>query len=154
MNSKKPFELYILYFWMAFLSANGLGGGLTFITEPDGSLMGMSTDWLARTPFTNFLIPGICLLLLNGIVPLLALIGLITRKENRVLNPLNVFKEKHWAWTFTLYSGIITISWIIVQQLIAEYFVLQPIITAIGLINIVLALMPRIQKKYTLTNCL
>jgi len=146
---KKTFELYILYFWMAFLSLNGLGGGIVFLLEPDGSIMGMSTDWLAHTPFTNFLVPGICLFLLNGVFPLIALIGLIARKENRILNLLNVLKDKHWAWTFTLYSGIITISWIIVQQLIAEYFVLQPIITAVGLINIVLVLMPRVQKRYT-----
>jgi hypothetical protein len=134
---------------MAFLSLNGLGGGVVFILEPDGSMMGMSTDWLVRTPFTNFLILGICLFLLNGVFPLIALIGLITKKDNRLFNSLNVLKDKHWAWTFTLYSGIITISWIIVQQLIAEYFVLQPIITAVGLINIVLALMPRVQKIYT-----
>jgi hypothetical protein len=121
---------------------------LVFIIEPDGSMMGMTTEWLARTPFSNFLIPGICLFLLNGIFPLIALVGLITRKENRILNSLNVLKDKHWAWTFTLYSGIITISWIIIQQLIAEFFVLQPIITAVGLINMVLALMPRIQKSY------
>jgi hypothetical protein len=134
---------------MAFLSLNGLGGGIVFLLKPDGSMMGMSTDWLARTPFNNFLIPGILLFILNGIFPLIALIGLITRKESRLLNSLNVLKDRHWAWTFTLYSGIITISWIIVQQLIAEYFVLQPIITAVGLINLVVALLPRIQKIYT-----
>lgn len=152
MKHRKPFELYILYFWMAFLSLNGLGGGVVFLLEPDGSMMGMSTDWLARTPFNSFLIPGILLFMLNGVFPMIALMGLITRKENRILNLLNVLKDKHWAWTFTLYSGVITISWIIVQQLITEFFVLQPIITAIGLINIVLTLLPRIQKKYTLTN--
>jgi hypothetical protein len=152
MNIKNPFELYILYFWMAFLSLNGLGGGLVFMIEPNGSLMGMTTEWLAKTPFQSFLIPGICLFLLNGVFPLVSLVGLISRKENRVFNALNVFKDKFWGWTFSVYSGIITISWIIIQQMIADFFVLQPIITAIGLINFVLALMPRIQKRYTISQ--
>jgi hypothetical protein len=148
-KQKKPIELYILYFWMAFLSLNGLGGGLVFMIKPDGSLMGMTTEWLAKTPFQSFLIPGICLFLLNGVFPLIALTGLISRKENKFFNALNVLPDKHWAWTFSVYSGIITITWIIIQQLITNFFVLQPIITAVGLINIVLALMPRVQKWYT-----
>jgi len=149
---KKPIELYILFFWMAFLSLNGLGGGMVLMIEPDGSMMGMTIEWLAKTPFHNFLIPGICLFLLNGVFPLVALIGLIAQKESQLLNKLNVFKDKHWAWTFSIYSGIITITWIIIQQMIADFFVLQPIITAIGLINFVLALMPRIQKRYTISK--
>jgi len=147
---KKPFELYILFFWMAFLSLNGLGGGVVFMIKPDGSLMGMTTEWLTKTPFQSFLIPGICLFLMNGVFPLIALVGLIgRRKENRVLNALNVFRDRHWGWTFSVYSGIITITWIIIQQLITNFFVLQPIIIAVGLINLVLALMPRVQKWYT-----
>jgi hypothetical protein len=150
INWKKPVELYILYFWMAVLSLNGLGGGLVFMIEPDGSLMGMTTQWLTKTPFNSFLFPGICLFILNGVFPLVALVGLICRKESKYLNMLNIFKDKYWGWTFSVYSGIITISWIIIQQMIADFFVLQPIITAIGLINLVLALLPRIQKRYIL----
>jgi hypothetical protein len=146
----KTVERYILFILMAFLSLNGLGGGLVFIIEPDGSMMGMTTEWLARTPFSNFLIPGICLFLLNGVFPLVALLGLIGRKESKLFDKLNIFNDKHWGWTFSVYSGIITISWIIIQQLIAEYFVLQPIITAVGLLILIFSFMPRIQKYYTL----
>jgi hypothetical protein len=148
IKQKKPIELYILYFLMAFLSINGLAGGVVFIIKPDGSMMGMTTEWLAKTPFPNFLIPGICLFLLNGIFPLIALIGLIRRKEIRFFYLLNVFTEKHWSWTFAIYSGIITITWIIIQQLITNFFVLQPIITALGLLIIIFSLMPRVQKRY------
>jgi hypothetical protein len=148
----KPIELYVLYFWMAFLSLNGLGGGIVFMIKTDGSLMGMTTEWLAKTPFQSFLIPGICLFLLNGVFPLIALIGLIARKENKFFNALNVLPDKLWGWTFTVYSGIITITWIIIQQLITNFFVLQPIITAVGLLILIFCLMPRVQKSYTKTD--
>jgi len=147
-KTKNPFELYILYFLMAFLSINGLGGGIVFMIKPDGSMMGMTTDWLAKTPFSNFLIPGIFLFLLNGVFPLITLVGLISRKENRLFNSVNIFADKHWSWTFAIYSGIITITWIIIQQLITNFFVLQPIITSIGLLIIVFNLMPRVQKCF------
>jgi hypothetical protein len=151
MTTKKNITLALMFLFitLGFLSINGMAGGALLIIKPDGSLIGMKTDWLSGTPFNTFLIPGICLLLLNGAIPLLALTGLITRKENRLLERLNLFNDKHWSWTFTVYSGIITISWIIIQQLITEYFILQPIISAVGLINLVLALSPGIQTRYT-----
>jgi hypothetical protein len=145
----KPFELYILWFWLAFLSVNGLFGGGMLMLAPDGSLLGMQANWLDKTPFDNYFIPGLCLFLLNGIFPLTALWGLIWKTESKALNALNPLKDKHWSWTFTAYSGIITIWWIIIQQLITEFFVLQPIIAAVGLINLMLVLMPRIQMSYT-----
>jgi len=46
------------------------------------------------------------------------------------------------------YSGIITIAWIIGQQLLTEYFILQPIIAAMGLAIIIFSLMPSVQDWY------
>lgn len=149
MKLKKPIELYILWFWMAFLGLNGIMGGGMLMLKSDGSLLGMQQGWLDKTPFSDYFIPGLLLLLLNGILPLIALWGLIWKKETKALNALNPLKDKHWSWTFTAYSGIITIWWIIIQQLITDFFVLQPIIAAVGLINLMLVLMPRIQMKYT-----
>ncbi|MBN1926533.1 MAG: hypothetical protein JW798_11925 [Prolixibacteraceae bacterium] len=149
---KKPFELYLLWFWLAFLGLNGIIGGSLLMAKPDGSLLGMNLSWLENTPFPNFRFPGLCLFLLNGALPIVALWGLIWQKKVQTFQFLNILKDKHWSWTFTLYSGIVTITWIIVQQLISNYFVLQPIITAIGLVNLTLALLPRVQKRYTTSS--
>ncbi|MBN2805205.1 MAG: hypothetical protein JXR22_00975, partial [Prolixibacteraceae bacterium] len=146
------FELYILWVWMAFLSLNGIMGGGMLMIKPDGSLLGMQANWLDQTSFPDFFVPGFLLLLFNGIFPLIALWGLIWKKEVKAFSALNPLQDKHWSWTFTAWSGIITIWWIIIQQLITSFFILQPIIAAIGLMNLMLVLMPRIQMSYTLNK--
>ncbi len=146
---KRPFEIFILSFLLLFLSAGAIYGGGSFIISPDGSLLQMDEGWLDLIPFTNFLIPGIILFTMLGIFPFFALIGLFYRKSNRKLNLLNIFREKHWGWTYSLYSGIICIVWIIVQQIMTEYFVLQPVISAVGILIVIVCLIPRVQKFYT-----
>lgn len=146
---KKPFEVYILCLFLLFLSVGALYGGGGLIISPDGSLLKMDKTWLDKIPFHSYLIPGLILFTLLGIFPLVALAGLFIRKSNRFFNFINIYPNISWGLTFSLYSGIISIIWIIVQQLTTEYFILQPIISGVGITIIILSLLPNIQKFYT-----
>lgn len=146
---KRPFETWILILLLILLSANAFYGGTALILKPDGSLLNIETEWLNKSPFSNFLIPGILLLLFMGVYPLIAIAGLCSKRNFRFLSRLNCFPEKHWGWTFALYTGIITNIWIICQQLITTYFILQPVIAAVGMLIIITCLLPRVQKFYT-----
>lgn len=146
---KRPFETWILYLLLLLLAINAFYGGFSLMLAPDGSLLGMQPGWLDKTPFSSYFIPSLLLLLMNGVLPLLALFGLIT-KNRTWFRWLNIYPEKYWGWTFSVYSGIITNIWIIVQQLMAEYFILQTIIAAVGLLILVAALLPRVIRYYEL----
>jgi hypothetical protein len=146
---KRPFNAWILAFLLTLLAANAFYGGIIFILRPDGSLLNIDQEWLRKSTFSNFLIPGILLILFIGILPAIATLGLFFKRNSRLFSRLNCFPEKHWGWTFALYSGIITNIWIIVQQLVLGYFVLQPIIAAVGMLIIIAALIPGVQKFYT-----
>lgn len=145
---KRPFEIYILGFLILFLSVGAIYGGGSLIVSPSGSLLKMEESWLEKLPFPDFLIPGIILFLFLGIFPLIGLIGLFIRKENRILNSINVYNDKFWGWTYSLYAGIISLVWIISQQLLTAYFILQPLIAGVGLLVVIFALMPRVQKYF------
>lgn len=144
---KRPFEVYVLCLLLLFLSAGALYGGGALIIRPDGSLLQMQ-PWLIKSPFPDFLIPGIILFVMNGLLPLLVIAGLLFKPSIGFINGLNIYKDKHWSWTFSLYSGVITIIWIIVQQFITDFFVLQPIIASVGLLIIVCTLLPRVVNHY------
>lgn len=146
---KRPFETWILYLLLLLLAINAFYGGISLMLAPDGSLLGMQPGWLDKTPFSSYFIPGLLLLLMNGVLPLLALFGLIT-KNRTWFGWLNIYRNTYWGWTFSVYSGIITNIWIIVQQLMAEYFILQTIIAAVGLLILVAALLPRVIRYYEL----
>jgi hypothetical protein len=108
----------------------------------------MQPGWLDKSPFNSYFIPGLLLLLMNGIFPLVTVFGLVIKNGSQVLNRLNIYKNLYWGWTFAVYSGIITNIWIIVQQLMADYFILQTIIAAVGLLIIVVSLLPRVITFY------
>ena len=149
---KRPFEIYILSLLLLFLSAGAIYGGGSLIISPDGTLLQMDPKWFDLIPFPDYLVPGIILFTLLGIFPLISLFGLFYGKTNLLFNRVNIYREKHWGWTYTLYSGIVSIIWIIVQQMMAEYFILQSIILATGILIVICCLMPRINRFYTVNE--
>jgi hypothetical protein len=145
----RPFEAYLLCLLEVLLSANALAGGALLILEPKGSFLRMDQLWLIDTPFHNYLIPGIILLVFNGIFPLLALIGLLFKPDWKWANIFNIYKNRYWAWTYSLYTGIILITWISIELLVTQYFWLQPVLILLGLLIIVFTLLPRVIRFYS-----
>lgn len=148
---KRPFEIYLLCFLILFLSIGAIYGGGSLIAAPDGSLLKIEESWRSKLPFPNYLFPGLILFLFLGIFPLVGLFGLFNRKSNKAFNSINIYTDKYWGWTYTLYSGIISVLWIVIQQLLTAYFVLQPIIAGTGILIIILCLVPGVQKYFTVT---
>lgn len=87
----------ILLALLAFLGLGAMGGGAIFIISPSGKLFGMPLSMLDKTPFSNFLIPGIILFLVLGIAPILLMMALIKKPNSKFANWFNYFKDMHWA---------------------------------------------------------
>lgn len=115
------------------LLLNGVGalyGGSSLIRYPDGSGLGMTVDILKQSPFTNFLIPGIILLIINGIGSVVVLVTII----------FNLRKQ----YFLVIGQGIVLCLWIIVQiMMIRQIIQLHYIMFAIGMLLIVLAYLLR-----------
>lgn len=142
--------LYLLLVLHLFLSLGALAGGGMLVLQPDGSLLGMEPGWLAQSPFSSYLLPGLLLFIFSGLLPLFSFIGLLFKPEWRWANALNIYPNRHWAWTYSLYSGIIVITWITVQLVMTRYFWLQPIMIFTGLLIVVFTLTPSIMKRFEL----
>lgn len=145
---KKSIELFLLTLLHGNLLTGALYGGVSMIIAPDGHLLGMNTEWLNNSPFTSFLIPGIILSIIGVLFPALCLFGLWTKKEIRLIAALNIFRDKHWAWAYSLYTGIMMVIWIAIQQLMTQYFILQPLISLNGIGIVIITLLPSVQKAY------
>lgn len=146
----RPAELYFLSFLHLVVSLNALVGGGALILDPSGSLMGLKPEWLQNTPFNSYLVPGLILFTLNGILPLFALTSLLLKPNWHWANRFNIYADKYWAWTYSLFVGLILITWIIVQVVLTHYFWLQPVFIVMGLLIIIFTLMPRVQKYFSL----
>lgn len=101
--------LRILALILLFFNAiSATFGGTGLVLSPDGSLMRIPLEWLEPTPFKDYLIPGLILLSMNGILSFI--IGLMV-----------IFK-KHGYQLFVILQGAILAGWIITQILLIDLF--------------------------------
>ena len=69
-------------FLLAFLSAGAIWGGLTLIANAHGNPFGlMPQSFLQFSPFHSYLIPGMILLVANGLLPLWVLVLVALRRR-------------------------------------------------------------------------
>lgn len=145
---KRPFPLWLLALLHFLLGIAAFAGGGMLMLKPDGSLLGMQSGWLDKSPFKDYLLPGILLFILNGLLPLFTFFGLLLKPNWRWANVFNIYHNRHWAWTYSLYVGIIAITWIAVQQVMTQYFWIQPVIISFGLLIIVCTMTPSTMRKF------
>lgn len=146
----RPLALYPLVLILVLLGISAAFGGCVLMFSP--ATFGIPPDWLAETPFRGFFLPGLILLLFNGVFPLLAALGLLLRPQWRWANALNIYRDRHWGWTYALFSGIIVIVWITVQITMVEYSILQPAYIAVGLLILILTLWPSVMRHFQLSE--
>jgi len=150
---KRPWHWWLLVLVLAIQALNASGGGLALILAPEGSILQVNTELLAGSPFSTFLIPGLILLLVLGLLPLYTLYGLITRKAGYIAEKLNLYPERHWSWTFTIYIVIMALIWIFTELLMLKLF--DPLMSIVGLWSVlilILALTPAIMRYYLKGN--
>lgn len=106
---------------LLFNGTGALFGGWSFIQDPTGSDLQIPTTYLEHSPFRDFLIPGIVLFTVNGVLSLVTLAW-------------TLLEWKHYAWLIML-QGAMLVGWIIIQMLmIREIYYLQFIFGGIGII--------------------
>lgn len=117
-----PTARWLLIAVEVLIAANAVYGGIGLMVNG----MGMPMEWLDRTPFDSWVLPGVFLLIL-------------------IAGPMAVaaaaeLKRLRWAYALSLGAGIIQIGWIAVQILVlARYFFLQPVLLLAGAIVVGLA---------------
>ncbi len=145
------FTRNILVLLLGFLSIAAIYGGLVLTIYPDGSFFEMTTDILSHSPFENFLIPGIILLVVFGISPIYIIYALIRKPESQFFQKVNLFFDYHFSWSFSVYIGFGLIIWINVQTLIFNSVdILHTIYSSLGILIICIALLPKTRQLYKL----
>ncbi len=86
---------------LLFNGLSALFGGSVLIAAPDGSILGLPLSLLHRTPFGDFLIPGLILFTILGV--------------GSCSGWWLVYRRIHWAARWVQVVGLGTVIWIVTQ---------------------------------------
>lgn len=121
---------------LLFLGLGGVYGAIMLISDPSGGKFEWSMDLLNGTPFNSFLIPGIMLLVSNGLFPIFTAAITVLKKS--------------YAHTLILLQGIIVLIWLSVQLILNSDF-FQPVTHypsySTGFLLVIIGLVLRRQNK-------
>ena len=121
----KTFRIIALIL-LFFLALNAIGGSLFLIADPSGKAIQIPIKLLQGTPFNDYLIPGIILLIAIGFLSLAVAI-------------LIILKIKKYPW-FIILQGCVLIGWLTVELILnIEFFspILHYQLYTIGILLIV-----------------
>lgn len=136
-HTTTSYSLYFLMGLMLFQGISGLYGGIALVMDPSGDLLQMSISILENSPFENFLIPGLILLTILGIFPIIVVYGF--------------WKHRFWSWNGALTVSISLIIWICVQIWMIGYNPeppLQLIYGLLGLVLFILTIIPSVRNAF------
>ncbi|MBZ0178630.1 MAG: hypothetical protein K8F36_05000 [Melioribacteraceae bacterium] len=137
MNKKRPVQALVLFVLVLFQGISGIFGGIGLTIDPTGESLKIPIDWLEGSPFGNYTIPGIVLLFLLGIVPVIIAIGL--------------WKKIAWSRKMSVYLGIALLVWIVVEIAVIGYQhdpPLQLIYGIVGVLILMFSLSSTIKEYY------
>ena len=136
-NKSKPISVYILLVLILFQGLSGIVGGIGLVLDPTGKSLQLPIEWLEGSPFNDYLIPGLILLIVLGIYPLVVLYGL--------------WLKLRWALFAAFTVGVALIIWIGVEILIIGYHPqppLQLIYGLVGLFILIFVFLPSVRLYY------
>lgn len=93
-----PRTLILLIVLLILLGLGGIGGGIALLADPSGAFLRMPVDLLKGLPISSFILPGLFLVVIMGVAPLLIAWGL--------------WKGLPWAWIAAIVQSIVLILWI------------------------------------------
>lgn len=123
-DKKAPAGFYFLIILILFQGLSGIWGGTMLVLDPSGSLLQLPLQLLSDSPFQDYLIPGLILLILLGILPLVIVYAL--------------WKKVSWSVSGALLIGIMLVVWIGVQILIVGYQDNPPLQALYGSVGILI----------------
>lgn len=84
-----------------FIGIGAVGGGLGLVLEPSGENLRIPIDLLHNSPFSNYLVPGIFLLAINGL--------------GNLVGSVLSFRRYLYAGETAMVLGVFLVVWIILQ---------------------------------------
>jgi hypothetical protein len=124
-----------LGFLQLFTGLSAVAGGLGLTLDPSGSSVGLPIEMLKNSPFVTFLVPGVVLLLVNGLA--------------RLVGAMASFIRYRYAGEIAMVLGLFLVVWILLQVYwVAGFHWLHALYLGIGLLEFILGWYLRTELRW------
>jgi hypothetical protein len=130
---RRPALTWVLFGLLVLQALGGIAGGAALAIKPKGDLLKMPLSYIEDSPFHDYRVPGLILLLVLGVFPLVMAIGLLQRRP--------------WAWFGAFAVGCGLIIFELVEYEVIGYNAQQPIWGSIGALIALVSLAPSVQGE-------
>jgi ABC-type multidrug transport system permease subunit len=137
MTRSRPISVQLLVLLVLLQGLSGLLGGTLLVMDPTGEALQLPLGWLDGSPFADYLVPGLILLTVLGVPPMVIAVGLWTGRR--------------WSWFGALAVGVGLMIWIWVEILVIGYHAdppLQLIYGAASVGMLILVLLPSVREFF------
>ena len=105
----KNFVRILAMFVLLFLGITSVIGAVPMLRDPHGSPLSMPQSLLAYSPFHSYLVPGLVLLVCNGLLSLIIFVAVLKRQK------------RYGQWIFV--QGIILAVWLLVEIAVLRFVI-------------------------------
>lgn len=131
------------------LGIGGMVGGIVFLIDPSGAELGLDTDLLDGTPISDYVLPGLFILVAFGLVPFVVAYGLARRPHWAPFDWIERKTGDHWSWLGVVVLALALMVWIAVEiAYIGVEAPIQVVCGGLGLVMLVLAMLPQVRRFY------
>jgi hypothetical protein len=144
---RRPFMLWLLIIALLFLAFGGIYGGVAMLVDPSGVSLNVATE-LEYLPVSDFILPGIFLLVFMGALPVILSIALVVRPDWPWIERFTAWSKHHWTWTGTLLLVGILAIWLLVEGLMIGFYPITNITAVTGLVILILTILPGMRNHF------
>ena len=142
---RRPFTVVALAVLLGLLSIGALQGGIAMVVDPLAPL-GMSVDYLERTPIDDYFLPGLFLLGIAA-ASLLAIPGLLFSWEWRWASKIESRVGYKWPWVAVVATGGILLLFELIELFVVPFHpIMHPLLIAVSLAILGLAFTPSTRR--------
>lgn len=140
-QARVPASIVSLALLLAALFVGAVQGGVAMVTDPLHPL-GMTTDWLRRSPVDDYFWPGVFLLGI-AVASLLAVLGLLLAWPWRWASRIEGLIGFRWPWLAAVATGAVLFVFEIIELFVVPFHpVMHPLLLAGSAAIVGLALSP------------
>ncbi|MHC1707991.1 MAG: hypothetical protein AB9842_10810 [Bacteroidales bacterium] len=143
VKKKRKAQNYVkitLILLLLFLSSGGFYGGILLSSDPSGNSLQVPPELLDGLPIRDYLLPGIFLLVFFGILPLIAVYGLIFKRRLWFMEKINPVRNWKWSVTLSFFIGCTLVCWTIGEIILWEPNMLSLVYFGLGIIIVFFSL--------------